>query len=163
MNQFFSFLFFFFKDLFIYFTLCFGCDGSLLLHVDFLQLWEWGIYSAVVDHSFWWLLWRLSTSLWNSVVALHVLSSCGTGAYLLCGVWNLSGSRMELVTLALQRGFFATGPAGKPRKPLLTWLISHNTSIHCTNLFFICIFTFPEIVKNNMLKTLHFLPSSVLK
>ena len=102
-------------------------------------------------------------NIWNSVVALHVLSSCGTGAYLLYGVWNLSGSRMELVTLALQRGFFATGPAGKPRKPLLTCLISHNTSIHCTNLFFICIFTFPEIVKNNMLKTLHFLPSLVLK
>ena len=98
-----------------------------------------------------------STSIRNSVVALYALSNCGTGAYLLCSVWNLSGSRMKLGSLALQGGFFTTGPAGKPRKPLLTCLISHSIfSIHCTNLFFICIFTVPEIIKNNMLKMLHF-------
>ena len=58
MNHFFFFLK---KDLFIYFTLFFGCDGSLLLHVGLLQLWRMGhipcgsglltlVASLVVEH-----------------------------------------------------------------------------------------------------------------
>ena len=42
------------------------------------------------------------------------LSSCGAQAYLLCSMWDLPRSGIERVSLALQEGFLATGPPGKP-------------------------------------------------
>ena len=76
----------------------------------------------------WWLflLWSTgsrhagfgSCSMWLSSCGLqaleHGLSSCGTWAQLLCSMWDLPRPGIERVSLALQEGFLATGPPGKP-------------------------------------------------
>ena len=41
------------------------------------------------------------------------LSSCGTQAWLLRGMWNLPGPGIKPVSLALTGGFLTTGPPGK--------------------------------------------------
>ena len=62
---------------------------------------------------------------WASVVVAHGLSSCvsralelglsscGTRGYLLLGMWNLLGPRIEPVSPALAGRFLSTVPAGK--------------------------------------------------
>ena len=52
-----------------------------------------------------------SCSLWT---LWHWLSNCGTWAYLLCGMWDLPGSGIKPVSLALQGSFLTTAPPGKP-------------------------------------------------
>ena len=42
------------------------------------------------------------------------LSSCGTRAYLLRGMWDLRGPGLELMSPALAGGFLTTAPPGKP-------------------------------------------------
>ena len=67
-----------------------------------------------------------------SAVTAHGLSSCGSRAYLPCGVWDLLRSGIKLVSPALQGGFLTTGPPGKPSHRLLrkdtkvdsSWFIS---------------------------------------
>ena len=54
-----------------------------------------------------------------SAVTAHGLSSCGSRAYLPCGVWDLLRSGIKLVSPALQGGFLTTGPPGKPSHRLL--------------------------------------------
>ena len=44
----------------------------------------------------------------------HRLSTGGAWAPLLCGMWDLPRSGIELVSPALAGGFFATEPPGKP-------------------------------------------------
>ena len=44
------------------------------------------------------------------------LSSCGSRAWLLHGMWNLPGLGIKPVSLALQGGLLTTGPPGKPRR-----------------------------------------------
>ena len=44
----------------------------------------------------------------------HRLSSCGTQAWLFCGIWDLPDPRIKPVSLALQGGFLTTGLPGKP-------------------------------------------------
>ena len=48
-----------------------------------------------------------------SVVVARELSSCGTWAQLLCGMWNLPGPELEPVSPALAGGFLTTAPPGK--------------------------------------------------
>ena len=43
------------------------------------------------------------------------LNSCGTWAYLLCGMWDLPGSGIEPMSPALASGFLSTEPPGKPQ------------------------------------------------
>ena len=55
-----------------------------------------------------------------SLVAEHRLqtrrlSSCGSWAQLLCGMWDLPGPGLEPVSPALAGGFSTTAPPGKPR------------------------------------------------
>ena len=50
---------------------------------------------------------------WASVVAARRLSSCGTWAQLLHGMWDLPGPGLEPVSLALAGGFLTTEPPGK--------------------------------------------------
>ena len=50
---------------------------------------------------------------WASVVAAHELSSCGAGAELLRGTWDLSRPGIETVFPALPGGFLSTVPQGK--------------------------------------------------
>ena len=45
------------------------------------------------------------------------LSSCGTRAELLCGMWDLPGPGLEPVSPALAGGFLTTVPPGKPGYP----------------------------------------------
>ena len=52
-------------------------------------------------------------STWASVVVARGLSSCGARAYLLCGMWDLPGPGIELVSPALAGGFLTTAPPGK--------------------------------------------------
>ena len=42
------------------------------------------------------------------------LSSCGTWAFLLCGMWDLPGPGLEPVSPALAGRFSTTAPPGKP-------------------------------------------------
>ena len=55
-----------------------------------------------------------------SLVAEHRLqtrrlSSCGSRAQLLCGMWDLPRPRLEPVSPALAGGFSTTAPPGKPQ------------------------------------------------
>ena len=47
------------------------------------------------------------------------LSSCGSRAQLLCGMWDLPRSGLEPVSPALAGGFSTTAPPGKPGKDYL--------------------------------------------
>ena len=49
-----------------------------------------------------------------SVVAACGLSSCGSRAYLLCGMWDLPGPGIKPVSPALAGGLSTTAPPGKP-------------------------------------------------
>ena len=49
-----------------------------------------------------------------SVVVARGLSSCGSWAYLLRGMWNLPRPGLEPVSPALVGGFLTTVPPGKP-------------------------------------------------
>ena len=60
-----------------------------------------------------------------SVAAVRSLSSCGSWAKLLLGMWDLPGPGIEPVSFALQGRFLTTGPPGKP--PKLTF---KNEQVH---------------------------------
>ena len=49
-----------------------------------------------------------------SVVGAHGLSSCGSRAQLLCGMWDLPGPGLEPVSPALAGRFLTIAPTGKP-------------------------------------------------
>ena len=61
----------------------------------------------------------------------HRLSSCGSRAQLLCGMWDLPRPGLEPVSPALAGRFSITAPPGKPKS-------SCNYSTHNTD---ICVFT----------------------
>ena len=91
--------------------LCFGCAGSLLLHVGFPQLWQVGAtLRCSVQPSYG------SNFYYCGAQALgHVgFRSGGTRAQLLQDSWDFPGSGIEPVSPALQGGFLTTGPPGKP-------------------------------------------------
>ena len=50
------------------------------------------------------------------------LSSCGTWAYLLHGMWDLPGPGLEAVSPALVGGFLSTVPPGKPLDFILCYI-----------------------------------------
>ena len=88
----------------------FGCVGSSFLCEGFLQLWQAGATlhrdaraSLVAEH-------RLPT---------RRLSSCGSRAQPLCGMWDLPRPELEPVSPALAGRFSTTAPPGKP--PLSTF------------------------------------------
>ena len=49
----------------------------------------------------------------------HRLSSCGSRAQLLCGMWDLPRPGLEPMSPALAGGFSTTAPPGKPREAFL--------------------------------------------
>ena len=100
--------------LFIY-----GCIGSSLLHAGFLQLRRAGAalrcgvrashcggFSCCGAQA-------LGTRV--SVVVARGLSSCGSRAQLLRGMWDLPGPGLKPMSPALAGGFLTTAPPGKPR------------------------------------------------
>ena len=113
----------FFKIYLFIYLFIFGCVGSLLLRTGFLQLWRAGailcfavrgllivVASLVAEHG---LQVRGLQQLWcmGSVVvtqrALECrLSSCGTQAQLLCGMWDLPRPGLKPVSPALAGGLF---------------------------------------------------------
>ena len=118
-----------FFNQFIYLFI-FGCVGSSLLRVGFLQLWR----AAVTPRCSAWAshcggfsccrAWALGTqasvvvahglSSCGSQALEHRLSSCGAQAQLLRGMWDPPRPELEPVSPALARGFPATTPPGKP-------------------------------------------------
>ena len=114
----------------LFFTLfIFGCIGSSLLHMDFLQLWRVGAtlpcsmqasHCSGISHCG-----AQALGMWASVVVAHGLSSCGSWAperrlsscgaraQLLHGMWDLAGPGLEPVSPALAGGCPTTAPPGK--------------------------------------------------
>ena len=115
--------------------LFFGCVGSLLLSTGFLQLWRAGATircGAQASHCGGFsCCGARALGAWASVVVAHGLSSCGsralerrlsscgTWAQLLHGMWDLPGPGFELVSPALAGGFLTTAPPGKSPLTLL--------------------------------------------
>ena len=107
-------LFFIFIYLFIF---IFGCVGSSLLHLGFLQLQRVGAtlrcgaraspYGGFSCCAVWALGMRAS------VVVAHELSSCGAWAQLLRGMWDLPGPGLKPMSPALAGRFLSTAPPGK--------------------------------------------------
>ena len=118
---------FFFKLSNLFFI--FGCVGSSLLHMGFLQLWRAGATlhcSVRASHCGGFSCcqaWALGVR--ASVVATRGLSSCGsralecrlsscgTWAQLLLGMWDLLGPGLEPMSPALAGRFLTTAPPGK--------------------------------------------------
>ena len=57
-----------------------------------------------------------------SVVATHWLSSCGSRALMLCGMWDLSISAIEPVSPALEADSLPLSPQGSPAYCLLKYI-----------------------------------------
>ena len=102
---------------FIY--LIFGCTGSLLLCLGFLQLqragptlqlWHVGCYCSGISC---FRAQALGTQV--SVVPAHSLSSCGTQTPFLHSVWNLPRPGIKLMPLNWQMDFYLLYPQGNPR------------------------------------------------
>ena len=114
----------------------FGCAGSSLLHVGFLQLWQArATLHFHVGFSLQWLTLLQSTDsrCASFVVAVHGLSSCGSWALkhkvscraqaeLLHGMWPLPRSGIETVSPVWAGSFVTTEPPGKPCVVLLIFL-----------------------------------------
>ena len=60
------------------------------------------------------LLWSTGSRHMGSVVVTHGLSSCGSRAYLLRGMWDLPEPGLEPMSPALAGRFLTTAPPGKP-------------------------------------------------
>ena len=90
----------------------FGCIGSSLLRVGFLQLWPVGATlhcgARASDCSGFSCCGAPALGVRASVVVAHGLSSCGARAQLLRGMWDLPGP----VSPALAGGFSTTVPPG---------------------------------------------------
>ena len=72
------------------------------------------VASLVVEH-------RLQT---------HRLSSCGSRAQLLRGMWDLPRPGLEPMSPALAGRLSTTAPPGKPSRPFLTWRLATLTSLN---------------------------------
>ena len=133
-DSYFNFLSFFLNK-FIYSFLIFGCVGSSLLRVGFLQLRRAGATlrcGAQASHcsgfsccGAWALGARASVvvaqglSSCGSWALEYRLSSCGARAQLLRGMWDLPSPRIKPVSPALAGGFLTTVPPGKSLFQLL--------------------------------------------
>ena len=135
----------FFLYKFIFCLFIFGCVGSSLLRVGFLQLQGAGATlcrSARASHGGVFSccrVWALGAR--ASVVVAHGLSSCGSRALerrlsscdaraqLLRGMWDLPGPGLEPVSPALADGFLTTAPPGKPRIYLFELMFSFSLTV----------------------------------
>ena len=114
-----SMVHFFKKDLFVYLfhfltvvglrccmRACSGCSQQGLLSMLVLRL-----LTAVAA-----LVGAQAVGSWASVAAASGLQAlgCGLSSQLFHGMWDLPEPGVKLVSLALQGGFLASGPPGKP-------------------------------------------------
>ena len=68
------------------------------------------------------------------------LSSCGARAYLLRGMWDLSGPGLEPVSPALAGGFLTTVPPGKSLVDFFFFVVYHFNSLLYFSVYFLVIF-----------------------
>ena len=117
----------------------FGCVGSSLLRAGFLQLlraWATLHCSARASHCSGFsrcgaralgtrasVVAACELSSCGSQALEHRLSSCGTRAQLLRGMWDLPGPGLEPVSPALAGRFSTTAPPGKPGYLVLIQLL----------------------------------------
>ena len=88
------------------FFVFFGCAGSSLLCMGFIQLWQVGVTLQLwcVGFSLWWLLLQgtgsrhMGFSSFCSQGLEPWFSSCGAPAQLPCGVWHFPGPGIEPVS-----------------------------------------------------------------
>ena len=122
--------FFFFNSHSFFIFFIFGCVGSSLLSVGFLQLRRAGATlhcSVQASHCggfsccrAWALGARASVAVARSFSSCgswaleHRLSSCGSWAQLLHGMWDLPGPGLKPMSPALAGRFLTTVPPGKP-------------------------------------------------
>ena len=103
---------------FLIYLFIFGCIGSLLLHVGFLQLQQAGATpscGAWASHCGGFSCYGArALGVWASVVVVCGLSSCGAWAQLLRSMWNLPGPGLKPLSPALAGRFLTTVPPGKP-------------------------------------------------
>ena len=66
------------------------------------------------------------------------LSSCGTRASLLRGMWDLPGAGLEPVSPALAGGFLTTAPPGKSSTSFLMPFLAFNLSFHVAPITGLC-------------------------
>ena len=99
LNILFYFIFYYYFLIYLFNLFIFGCIGSLLMRMGFLQLR------------------RAGATLGCSVQDLeHRLSSCGTRAQLLCGMWDPPAPGLEPMSPALAGRLLTIAPPGKPLK-----------------------------------------------
>ena len=100
-----------------FFFLFFACIGSLLLCAGFLKLWPAGATlhcGARASHRGGFsCCGARALGVQASVAVASGLSSCGTRAQLLCGMWDLPGPGIEPVSRALAGGRLSTALPGK--------------------------------------------------
>ena len=117
-----SFLSFFFLINLFYFFI-FGCFGSSLLCTGYLQLRRVGATlrcSARASHCGGFSCCKArAPGTRASVVVACGLSSCGSRAQLLRGMWALPGPGLEPMFPALAGGFLTPVPPGKPHSFLI--------------------------------------------
>ena len=99
----------FLKYLFKLFS--FGCTGSSWVHMAF-SLAAAGLGCSLV--AVWGLLIAVASLAEEHRLQVLWFGSCGSGALLLRGTWDLPRPGTELVSPAWQGGFLTTGPPGKP-------------------------------------------------
>ena len=72
------------------------------------------------------------------------LSSCGSGAYLLCSMWDLPRPGLEPVSPALAGRFSTTAPPGKPNpftfKVIIDNVCSYYHFLNCFGFVFVGLF-----------------------
>ena len=128
-------LFFFFLRIVSF--IIFGCAGSSLMLKFSLVAENWAtllLWCVCFSLRWFWLLRnsgsrREEVNSYGSWAPEHKLSSCGTQAELLHGMWDLSESGVEPVSPALARGFFTTEP---PEKPYFSHIYISETRMHLT-------------------------------
>ena len=112
----------FFKNKFIYLFL--AALGLCCCAWAFSSCDEWGLL-FIAMHG---LLIAVASLVAEHGLQARGLSSCGTQAQLLYGMWDLPGPGLEPISPSLAGRFLITGPPGKPTKHLLIVL----------NLLFLC-------------------------
>ena len=101
----------------------FGSAGSSLLHGLFSLRGERGLLSGCSG----WPSHCSSFSCGSQTLGCRGFSSCGSQAYLLHGIWDLSRSGLEPVSPALEGGFFTTEPQGCLK---FARMLVHSTNIY---------------------------------
>ena len=119
-----SAFFFFFNFIYLF---IFGCVGSSLLHAGFLQLLRAGATlccGAWASHCGGFSCCRAQAlGARASVVVARRLSSCGSRAQLLRGMWGLPGPGLEPLSPALAGRFLTTAPPGKSPECVLNHIL----------------------------------------